>query len=97
MANRIEKPPIVQKQPAEKFDVGADFATDLASGETIVLDSSSVIASTTHGSDVTEAIIVANSLTLAGTQLSAWVQGGTVAERYYKVSFRAVTDQGRTF
>ena len=97
---------LVPKQPSESFYVGIDFSSvPLADGETVVLSGnvngqqkqSSVSAYNSTGTSV-NSIIVDDTLAVQDdTILKAKVQGGSVPDRRYKISFGAVTSHGNFY
>jgi len=87
----------MRKQPAESFAIGIDFSGWLADGEAIVLGSSEAVAYDNNGQDVSSTILEDGSLATYNGILQVRVQGGTVAGKRYKVSFRATTDEGNTY
>lgn len=99
----------LNKQPIESYPVGCDFSGKLASGEKLVLSGtvngksevSTVVAYDKGGNVVSDNLLVGQTLALnqneAGvldTVLQIKVKGGSVADRKYKLSFRAVTSFG---
>jgi hypothetical protein len=82
---------ILEKQPAERFWIGADFNDEIDPGESLVLSGSTCTESNLSGGVVT--IIEAGTLTLGPTQntLLARVSGGTNGDRI-KITMRAATD-----
>jgi hypothetical protein len=86
------------KYPNERFAVETDFASRLATGESILLVSSSVKV---YQDDATETdrsttMVLSGSLAVSGTKLLAKVQAGTEDTDYF-VKFVAVTDANNTF
>jgi len=80
---------IVEKSVDGKFPIGLKYFTpDLASGETIVLATSSVSAS--------PAGLTLGAIAVADNEISAEVSGG-VADEEYKVQFKMITSTGKVF
>lgn len=102
----------ITKQPAETFSVGNDFYNELDSGETLVLSGlvngvttdSTAVAYDKNSNDVSSTILVDNTLAIvandAGVQdvaLQVKVRGGTLADKKYTLSLRAVTSEGNLY
>lgn len=84
----------VKKQPNERFCVGVDFADVLASDEALAISGSSVLVVDRGGNDVTNELVVSNSLAVNGAILQAVIEGGGVSDRRYTISFLAGTSNG---
>ena len=84
----------VEKQPAETFLVGVDFAGHLATGETII--GQTVTARNEGTGEDTSATILTGSPVLAGAILSHRVAAGTDGHRHI-VQFRVNTSQANTY
>ncbi len=84
----------LEKQPAEKFSIGVDFANDLAAGETI---SSAVVSAIdlSDGSDAS-AIILDGSVGINAAIVSQTIKAGTDGSRY-KITVRATTSAAHIF
>lgn len=94
----MDQEPILEhfhKQPSESFYVCADMVDMLATGEEIVLGTSTVTAKDTAGEDATSDVLDSGSKRLQdNTKLSIRVRNGTEALSPYKLTYKAVTDLG---
>ncbi len=82
-----------EKQASEKFVISASFADDLDVGESIVLNSSSVVAEDVEGNPATSTILNVPTLSLEnGSKLKVQVMAGEEEKSPYKITFKAVTD-----
>jgi hypothetical protein len=86
------------KYPNERFAIETDFASRLATGEAIVLLSSSVkvYQDDATETDRTTTMVLTGSLAIDGAKLRAKVQAGSEDTDYF-VKFVAVTDANNTF
>ena len=75
------------KDPSDKLDYTVDWASWLASGETIST------ATWTVGTGLTKSTSPVESKT--GTAATVWLEGGTAGQRY-DVACKIVTNQNRT-
>jgi hypothetical protein len=84
----------LEKQPAEEFTIGVDFADDLAGGETI---SSAAVSATdlSDGSDAS-AVVLDGAYGISGSTVSQKVKAGADGRRY-KVTVQATTSAGNVF
>ena len=85
------------KYPNERFVVETDFRTRLATGEAIVLLSSSVTVTQDDAAetDRSATMIQSGTLVVDGTKLRAKVQAVSEDTDYF-VKFKAVTDANNT-
>jgi hypothetical protein len=86
----------VEKQPAEIIPVGVDFRKNLSVGEALTMGSCSSVVYNEGGEDVSDDLIVENSLSISGTVLSVKVTGGLSGVRY-KLSIRGGTTLGNLY
>jgi len=88
------------KQPSEKFTVYGDFINVLATGDTIVLGSSSVTIIDSAGVDVTDTIMVVASVAVSvanPSRLTCMVDGGTESASPYKITYFITTAAGEEY
>ena len=85
------------KQLAEKFTIGADFANALDSGESISESLSTVTAVDGSKNDATDDVLTDDSKSVSGTELKIGVEGGTVANSPYKITFLATTNLNNVY
>lgn len=89
----------LQKQPAEKFTVGVDFANDLGVSETI---SSAVMSAidTSDGSNAASIVLDGSASIVSGDEDSSKItqklKGGSDGKEY-KITFLANTSMGNVF
>lgn len=91
MSDRKPALETIYKQPNESFPVYADFVNVLATGETLVIGSSSVTVLNSAGMDVTTDICQGLSV-FGTTKLKTLLKkAGTEAASPYKITFIAKT------
>lgn len=84
------------KQTDEKFPIAADFSDVLATGETIVAETSEVIAYDSGDNDVSSTILVEDSKSVLESLLLAKVRAGVDGKKY-KVTFKAMTSNNNIY
>ena len=84
------------KQTDEIFPIAADFSDVLATGETIVKESSEVIAYDSKDEDVSATILVSDSKSVLESLLLAKIQAGTDGKKY-KITFKAATSNSNIY
>ena len=82
-----------RKYPAEVFPLNVDFASGMATADTITAGSSAVTAY--EGDTAASGIVKAGSLAASGQKLFATVENGE-AGKVYRLEFKAVTSAGST-
>lgn len=94
----------ITKQPSETFVIAGSILTVGASGEEILLGSSSAAAEDRDGNDVTSTFLDISSLAVGadvngGTKntLTVRIRAGTEAASPYKVTFLMVTSHSNTY
>lgn len=88
---------VFKKQSYEKFGVEGDFSKVLATGETLVLGSSVVIAEDKDGNDMSTTVLNQASLSVVGAKLVIQCKAGVATESPYKITFRTVTSANNQF
>jgi hypothetical protein len=94
----------VEKQPNEKYYIGASIYDVQDSDEFIVLGSSSVAAVDKDGTDVAATLLNVSTLRLdddgdggANNVIEVLLQAGSASASPYKVSFLMSTNKGQTW
>ena len=85
--------PVVNKHSEEVFGISYDFLGALNDTEEIVLATSSVTVTDKNNVDATSSLVVPASVSLVGTTLHVTLQGGSMDESPYKLTFAAATDE----
>lgn len=85
------------KQLSEVFFIEADFVQVLQTGEALVLGSCTAVAVTRAEADATASVLDAASKNVLGSKLQIRVKAGAAADSPYKITLKAVTDQGNTW
>lgn len=85
------------KQLSEVFFIEADFVQVLRTAEALVLGSCTAVAYTRDGADSTTDVLEAASKAVSESKLQIRVKAGAAADSPYKITLKAVTDQGNTW
>ena len=90
-------PNYFEKSPWESFTVYGDFSNVMASDETIVLASSSILIEDKNGDDVTDTVLVTSSEVVSGFTLRGRVQAGSESLSPYKITYKAITSASEQY
>ena len=82
-----------EKQAYEEFVITADFAKNMAPGETVA--SQTVVARDVEGTTVSDTVTDQGTVTSDGsTKVAILVRAGETGKSPYKITFRCVTSAG---
>jgi len=83
---------VVEKDPAETFNIGMDFAPAIPAGKALSLATGTVYDDA-NGSNVSASLLASVGATISGTQAILQLRGGTDGH-VYRVVLTATLDDG---
>lgn len=85
------------KEIYDEFVIEGNFQGAMGDSESIVAESSAIIAEDKDGTDVTSIVLDTTTATVDGQSLKVRCRGGSVEGSPYKISFKIVTSLSNKF